>query len=472
MSEHELLIRHAERWATDKKRPFAADLVDEAVNLRAVHDALPANRWSAGDVEHLMLRRWPAHGPAGVPDVAALVQSLDTFWRFLRSTGRMAGNSAEPKALLAEAKKAAKKMPQACTDPDNYSATKGLLDFGAEIGITLEGARSEEELNDRLQQIVAAWNAQPDDVRMNRPMGAGYAGSVMGQSLTEAADWMARSGDVPPGWAMPTTPRLDGLDFEDELEDDRPFFPNDPAVSAPFARSSDYLRQIFALADFSDGKELTSAGYLRPVIAREAYKQLNLWEWDSRMLRVFDDDGDNNAPADEAQAKDAALNHWRSAKDCVALDRLWGAAIGAQLVDGTGRRAVRLYDNDPVNDMDWVGLALVAGLGEIQQSSSQHSVPWVLATLMSLAEPYGGGPLTVEELADLRFDNLKNEYADGPVVVSEDIPRRLADVMTASLIANFDDFGWWTHRKGRLKLTPLGWDMALALVTAMDEGWL
>lgn len=470
MSEHELLIRHAERWAADKNRPFEAELVELALDLRATHDALPANRWPTGSVEHLMLRRWPAHGPAGVPDVGALVQSLDTFWRFLRSTGRMAGGSAEPKVLLAEAKRAAKKMPAACTEPENYSATKSILDFGAEIGISLEGAESEAELNHRLQQIMEAWNAQPDEVRMSRPMGAGSAGSVMGQALGEAADSMARTGDVPPGWEMPSTPRLDGLDFEDEFDDGRPLFPNDPAVSAPYAKSSDYLRQVFALADFSDGKELTSAGYLRPAIARKAYEQLNLWEWDSKMRRVSDGDSEG-APADESQAKDAALNHWRSAKDCFALDRLWGAVIGAKLVEVTGRRAVRLRDDDPVTDMDWVGFALAAGLGEIQQSSYQHSVPWVLATLMSLAEPYGGGPLTVEELADLRFDHLKKEDAGRPALVSEDMLRGLADALTASLIANFDDFGWWTHRKGRLKLTPLGWDMALALVTAMDQGW-
>ncbi len=465
MSEHELLIRHAERWAADKNRPFEAELVELVLDLRATHDALPANQWPTGSVEHVMLRRWPAHGPAGVPDVAALVQSLDTFWRFLRSTGRMAGASADPKVLLAEAKKAAKKMPAACTEPENYSATKSILDFGAEIGISLEGAESEDELNDRLQQIMEAWNAQPDEVRMSRPMGAGSAGSVMGQALGEAADSMVRTGDVPPGWAMPSPPRLDGLDFEDEFDDDRPLFPNDPAVSAPYAKSSDYLRQVFALADFSDGKELTSAGYLRPAIAREAYEHLDLWEWDSRMFRS------HGVEPHEGHRR-RALHGWRSARDCVALDRLWAAVVGAQLVDNSGRRAVRLRDDDPVTDLDWVGFALAAGLGEMGASGNQHPVAMVLMTLLAVAEPYGGGPLTVTELAEFRFEALRNRSSDPAALTAEveDSLRRMAESLTASLIANFDDLGWWAHRKGRLKLTPLGWDMTLALVTAMDGG--
>ena len=136
MNDHELLLRHAERWASEKKRPLDTDLLVTALDLRATHDGLAANNWRAGSVRHLMLTRWPAHGPAGVPDVASLVDSLDTFWRFLRSTGRMAGASAEPKALLTEAKAAAKRMPEACADPSRHGTAKSLLAFGRDLGIT------------------------------------------------------------------------------------------------------------------------------------------------------------------------------------------------------------------------------------------------------------------------------------------------------------------------------------------------
>lgn len=201
-----------------------------------------------------------------VPDVSALVESLGTFWRFLRSTGRMAGASADPKALEAEAKAAAKKMPQACRDPENYSVSKGLLDFGQGIGISLDDVDSIEEANERLQQIMEAWNAQPDEVRMSLSMGAGNAGSLRGQAPTQAANTALQTGIVPDDWDLPTTPRLD---------DDGPLLePSDPAATASAARSSHFLKQVLALADFADWRELTATGVLRPAVAGEAYEHL------------------------------------------------------------------------------------------------------------------------------------------------------------------------------------------------------
>ncbi|MDO5498298.1 MAG: hypothetical protein Q4F67_01305 [Propionibacteriaceae bacterium] len=457
MNEHELLLRHAERWAAQKERAFEAGLVELALDLRATHDGLPANRWEAESVRHLMLVRWPAHGPAGVPDIAALVQSLDTFWRFLRSTGRMAGSSDEPKKLLAEAKAAAKKMPAACTDPHNFGATKGIVDFGREIGISLDEADSMEEMEERLQQIMDAWNAQPDDVRMSRPLGAGNAGSVMGRAFGDAANAMLETGDLPPGWQLPTTPRLDE-------DDEATFYPNDPKVSGPLARSSGLMRQVIALADFADGKELTATGVLRPAVAREAYEHLDLWAWESR-ARPYRKSSDT-----EAERKERALNGWRSAGDCLPLDRLWAVAVAMGLVDASGRRAVRVRAADPASDQDWVMSALLGGLAVLSRSRIPSDVKFILMTLFALAEPYGGGPMTMGELGELRWEN---EYAEftGP---SFDQVRfkEIASRSMAADIASFEDCGWWVQRKGRVELTPLGWDFALVLVRAMDEEWI
>ncbi len=120
MSEHRLLIRHATTWAADKQRILDPALLETALDLRAFHDDEPATHWPPGSLEHLMLRRWPAHGP-GAPDPEALADTLATFVQFLRSTGRMGSGSGDPKVLAKEARRAAPKMVDACADRGAHS---------------------------------------------------------------------------------------------------------------------------------------------------------------------------------------------------------------------------------------------------------------------------------------------------------------------------------------------------------------
>lgn len=463
MSDHELLVRHAARWASEKKRTFDPDLIETALDLRATHDGEAANRWERGSVRHLMLVRWPSHGPAGVPDVDLLVRSLDTFWRFLRGTGRMAGASAEPATLLAEAKASAKKMPAACDDPANFGSAKGLLQFGRDIGIDLDGADTMEELNARMQQVVDAWNAQPDEVRMARP-GAGHAGSRMGGALSSAATHMLGGGSLPPDWHLPELPRLDGDEGDDE-----PMYPNPTSVSAPFARSSDYVRRALTLADWADGEEVTGIGVLRPAAGRRAYDDLDLWPWDLAYLQALDTYPTPLDQAVEAELKRSAREAWRSSADCLALDRLWTPAVAVGLIDVSGRRARRLHDHDPETDDDWVGLAHVLGLALVRCTVPADRVGTLLLILFSLAEPWGGGPLTLAELQDLYW---QQEFGTSARLRDDPVWRDIADETIAHRVAAFDDLGWWRHESGRLHLTPLGWDFALMLVSALDNGLL
>jgi hypothetical protein len=216
VDEHELLLRHAERWAVEHDRPLDRDLVGLVVRLRADHDDLAANLWPGGSAEHLMLERWPAHGPAEPPDVDSLQASLDTYWRFLRATGRMAAASAEPALLRKEAKKAARRMPAACADTSRYGAAKSLLGFGDEIGLSLEDVADEDQLQPRLEEIIAAWNALPIDERRRR------------------------SGDAVGLGGFPGSDMAGGLDDA--------YVPNDPSVTAPYVRSSEFIRKVLELA--------------------------------------------------------------------------------------------------------------------------------------------------------------------------------------------------------------------------------
>ena len=81
----------------------------ELIRLRE-YDDLEPTYWPAGSVEHLLLERWPSKGDVDVPDETTLVETLDGWFRFLRSTGRMSGRSADPKQLAREARRAAPRM--------------------------------------------------------------------------------------------------------------------------------------------------------------------------------------------------------------------------------------------------------------------------------------------------------------------------------------------------------------------------
>ena len=67
MDPHELLIRHAVAWADKRKQPLDPDLLGTVLQLRDVHDATAPQEWPTGSAEHLMLVRWPSHGPLRCP---------------------------------------------------------------------------------------------------------------------------------------------------------------------------------------------------------------------------------------------------------------------------------------------------------------------------------------------------------------------------------------------------------------------
>ena len=56
-------------------------------------------------------------------------------------------------------------MREACADPSRHGASKSLMEFGREIGVSVDDAESMEEMNERLQLIMNQWNALPDEER-------------------------------------------------------------------------------------------------------------------------------------------------------------------------------------------------------------------------------------------------------------------------------------------------------------------
>lgn len=359
VDEHQLLIRHAETWAAAKKRQLDASVLAQVLELRDRYEDLRYGSWPGGSAEQLLLRTWPAYGPPP-PDVAVLGDTLDTFWGFMRATGRMASGSATPAELRKEAKRCLAKLPAAYADPANHSQGRVFKDFGADIGIDLEGAADVDDLQARLSQVMAAWNALPIAERTRR-MPDPSPKSVRGREMTAMAGEML-AGDPDEEW-------------DEEVPELRS---GDPAVTAPQVRAAPYVLACLALADWvGEGREVTQAGVLRPAVAREAYRDLGLAEWDIR----YDDArwGEERYPDDpavHAVVVENLANAWRSAGDCLALDRLWTAVVATGLVDVGSRRATRSADR-PTENEHWVLLGITLVLSLLDRLDEWHTDPLV-----------------------------------------------------------------------------------------------
>lgn len=450
VDEPDLLIRHAATWAGQKKRALDGELLKEVVELRLRHDDYPLGTWPAGSAERLLLVTWPAYG-SELPDQELLRDTLDTFWGFLRATGRMSTGSASPAELRKEARRALPKMAAAYDDPARHSQGRVLADFGRSVGIDLDGAASIEELQGRLDRIQEAWNALPQEERLARMPDASPK-SLRGQQLTS----MINQERPYPAWEYDES---DGDDDEQGIE------PGEIAVSARLARESAYLQQCLALADWvGSGRPATSRGLLRPAVAREAYQALDLWQWErayDRLQHSFRGVEEELPPEADAVLAHAALHAWRSAGDCLPLDRLWFSCDHAGLVELTSASA-RDSGVRPDSDEGWRNLALVA----------------LVALCLRL------GWYTVEPMAGILLIATVAEEEWVPV----DAVRAWWDSRCPEQLRNFPALGWqerldllwfhfadcnlWALRDDAYQLTDLGRDFAIAFLNALDDGLL
>ena len=471
MEEHQLLIRHALKWAESKQRTCDADLLETALELRSVHDELEDTYWPEGAVEDLMLVRWPSHGPLEAPDPDAVAGTLDTFVHFLRATGRMMSGSADPKSLAREARRAAPKMLDACADAGAHSQSKVLLGFAAESGIDLSSADSMEELQSRLDEVMNAWNALPQQERVARMPLTSNAPNAMSLRVSEmfggsggffdpkvAAGLLARDD----GWD-------DGWDDGDEF-DDTPLEPSDPALSAEAVRASGFIRSCRALLDWiGAGRAVTRTGVLRPAVAEAAFTALGLAEWDARWELASRRALDGPSPtAEELEAASIGFI-WKSAGQCLPLDRLWWPLQVAGDIETTSSKATvvpRTLDTDE----EWVvwGLTLLIALLERVEDDVE---------LGPLVHLLGAGVLGGEAV---RLDDLRPWWATARsnpnARIAESVPdlastiAHWSDRSLALTLHVFGDTGIWTRDGDTFELTPFGRDFALVFFRMLEDG--
>lgn len=466
MTDHGLLLRHAESWASTKGRAFDRHLVETVLDLRQRHDAVAATHWPAGSVERVLLTLWPAYGPADPPEAETLVAALDTFFRFLRATGRMASGSAQPALLAKEARHASRKMADAIADPGHHSQSRVLEDFGREIGIELDGADSIEELQDRLDRIQDAWNALPVEDRRRRMPDAspkGLVGQVvtrgLQEMLAESEGAAAREGREP--W-----PRWEPDPADDE---DVEWSAGDEAAATRQAQHASYVRQCVALADWvGDGREVTATGVLRPAVAREAYAALDLWSWERTSPLRAGQRAEDVPPEVDRLLAEGAQHSWTSAGDCLALDRLWFACEAAGLIDIASRRAVRT-DRRPTTDEEWLGLGATLVLGQCLRLGREDVEPLVGLLLVPGVTDEGSVPLdAVRAWWDSRWAGGRGL---GPPV--DELVKEIWRDKVDYVLDMFDDCGLWDRDDETIAVTDFGRTFTLILSDALlDDGVL
>jgi len=446
---YRLLITHAEHWAAKTRRPLDPELLETALSLRDSHDQRPGTSWPAGSVAELMTVRWPGHGPLDPPDVDSLVATLETFWRFLRATGRMASGSAEVKALTREAVRSTATMRERLSDPAAYGASKSLLAFGREIGISLDDVESVEDANARFAAVVEAWNALPQEERFARSPGPAGAGSKASAQLTEAANELLAGVDLTAYAAA------HGMVDPDDDDDEEAIPVQDPRVVAAQVRRSGFQQRIHALVKWIGpaGRAVTQTGVLRPAVAREAIDELGLDDWMRTHLG-------GEPPT------------WRSAGEHLGLDRLYLAAVQAGLVEVRSTRVVAAAER-VLDDQEWVLMGI--GALVVARDRGEYAAPSasLLGVLLGLEF---GESRTAEDLvawwrrapgnpyAGLRTDRLDAEQA---TAFAETLDS-LSEAAVRWTLGYWRDTGIIHEERGRLHVTELGLDFTRILIRLHD----
>ncbi len=450
------LIAEAAAWAAGRKRPLDSALLATVLQLRAAYDDRSAGSWPEGSARDLVLVRWPAHGPADLPASDTLAGTLETFWRFLRGTGRMSMASAEPAVLVKELRRALPAMADACADRSNWSQGRVLGDFGASIGIDLSPSDSFEDTQAKFGAIVARWNELPVAER-KRLMPDPSPKSAAGAEMTDALAAM-REGAYDDGR---------GFDAAD-LDDVSGRMRGDPVAAGRQARESAFVRACLDLVRWTGmRKEVTAIGVLRLAAAREACRELGLYDWEEAHGRFAAFREAEHTPQARAQLAESWANSFASAGDCEPLHRLWEACIGAELIRvQTTVASARLPK--PAGDADWLQLAVLLMVG-LAWTMDRDAIDALLSTLDLLAgRP--DGEAAVAEVHERWLDG--SGFAEDPLRRAgwEDVTRRAYLRPLEDALRNYDDTGVWTRRIGWLAITDLGREFAGVLAACIDQG--
>ena len=463
------LITEATTWAAKKKRPLDPSLLTTVLEMRLHYGERSPGSWPAGSVQDLVLTRWAAHGPLDMPDPDILSETLETFWRFLRGTGRMTMASAEPAALVKELKRALPLMAEVNADRSNWSQGRILGDFGASLGIDLSEPTSLEGTQRKFDELVNRWNDLPFEER-ERLMPDPSPKSAAGAALTDALARMMADERLSLG--LDPEPES-GFTIVNELGLPKPErVHTDEDLANRQASESPLVKAALALADWvGERREVTGTGVLRPKLAGEAYLELGLIDWDFAFDRDLKPRGEYS-PEDVARiARERAANV-RSAVDLPGLDLLWEAGVDVGLIRTYSSHASAVPIHLHPDDIDWSGLGCSLLQYVVAELETLHIHALLGLLFLAMEKPDGEVPLAVVRewwTRDLP-DMLKVVEALGRGGTEEFTSTYEATI--DEVLRTFDNTGIWTRRDGWLAVTEFGREFALFLSALADDGML
>lgn len=167
-----------------------------------------------------------------------------------------------------------------------------------------------------------------------------------------------------------------------------------------------------------------------------------------------------------SKARTARLCRWTRTHCCCGT-RSGGPNNTAESVKG--RKAVFNRAAIPATDLDWAQLAQVLLLGLARRSEQESVLNPLLAVLFAVAWR-NGAPRSAAELADRWWDTPSNWCRTN--LTDHDFARQLSDRYLNACLAMFGDTGAWTTRQGRHVGTEIGWDLAIVLAFAAEDGGL
>lgn len=371
--------------------------------------------WPEGSAETLLLHRWPANGPIQEPDVGPLVESLETFWRFLRATGRMRSGSADPKTLVKEARRAAPKIPVVCADPERrlMTALEGLTARGGDDDWDEE---FEDDFFDQDYRYDEAWALLPSNLD---------------------------------GWA-----------------DDPPV-----EVSAAETKQSVFIQACLRFAHWvGDGKRVTD-GFLRPAQIREASVAFDLAAWEREFLHrsPWRESGLGDSPVLLGRVLDGALGGLDSVVTTRALQSLWFACESAGLIE-IGSTTVcatpAVESQEEWSADDWAQVGHTAIASAVVTRHFQEPLDPVLRVLLPFLRD-GVDHVEVEDVRDWWWEHDANRWHSLGLGLTQ--ARMLSDRQVDRLLWALDDTGIWRREGRRLHRTALGMDVAMQFLNELPD---
>src|SRR4029450_12387967 len=138
-----------------------------------------------------------------------------------------------------------------------------------------------------------------------------------------------------------------------------------PEEVAPIIGEASLISQLEALTRWIEPRaEVTATGVLRRAACQQGFPDLRLVSCMRESLKIgYAEMSSRVSPEDMETLLDtvAPLQTWRSARDCLALDRLWNAALTSRVIRIEGRWAYAAWP-EQLDDEAVVNLATDAGL--------------------------------------------------------------------------------------------------------------